>query len=234
MVAPIRVVCAMIKVLMRFVRLFFGLFLYGVGIVLTMNAHIGYAPWEVFHAGLALVFDLPIGFITMLVGLIICVVSFFVGERLGIATICNMIFVGIFMDLLLAWEIIPIINNLYLGILQLVVGLFVIALASYFYISSGYGAGPRDSLMVALARKTKLPVGACRGGMEVTVVIIGALLGGMLGIGTLLSAFLIGFCIQIVFRLFHFDPTKIEHEDLGVSLKKLLAYLKRETSIQQS
>ena len=224
----------MSKVLYRFVRLFFGLFLYAVGIVLTMNAHIGYAPWEVFHAGLALVMDLPIGFISILVGLIICVISFLVGEKLGIATLCNMVFVGVFMDMLIALKIIPIITNLYVGILQLIVGLFVIAIASYFYISSGYGAGPRDSLMVALARKTRLPVGACRGGMEVTVVIIGALLGGMVGIGTLIAALMIGFCIQIIFRLFRFDPTKVAHEDIGVSLKKLFSYLKRDTTTQPS
>jgi uncharacterized membrane protein YczE len=101
------------------------------------------------------------------------------------------------------------------GVIMLIVGLFVISLATYFYIGSGFGAGPRDSLMVALARKTKLPIGLCRGTIEVIAVVVGWKLGGMLGLGTIIAALAIGFCIQITFRVLKFDAKKVDHQTLS-------------------
>lgn len=208
-------------VVIRLFRLFFGLFLYAMGIVLTMQAHIGYAPWEVFHAGLAKVMGVQIGTVSILVGLIIGIVVMLFGEPLGLGTVCNMVVVGLFMNILLGSGLFAELSNPILGVVQLIAGLFVISLASYFYISSGFGAGPRDSLMVLLSRKTKFSVGTCRSAMEVTVTFVGFLLGGLLGWGTLLSAVLIGFCIQITFKLLRFDPKKVVHEDFVSSYRKL-------------
>lgn len=208
-------------VVIRLFRLFFGLFLYAVGIVLTMQAHIGYAPWEVFHAGLAKVLGIQIGTVSILIGLVIGIVVMLFGEPLGLGTVCNMVVVGLFMNLLLASGLFPELSNPALGVVQLVAGLFVISFASYFYISSGFGAGPRDSLMVLLSRKTKYKVGTIRSAIEVTVTFIGFLLGGLLGWGTLLSAVLIGFCIQFTFKLLKFDPKKVVHEDFVSSYRKL-------------
>jgi uncharacterized membrane protein YczE len=201
------------KFVTRFIRLFLGLFLYAVGIVLTMKANIGYASWEVFHAGLSTVFGIQIGTVSILVGLVLCVISLLAGEKLGLGTLCNMVFICLFMNLLLGLDLFPTLSNFYLGVLQMVVGLFVISVATVYYISSGFGAGPRDSLMVVLTRKTRLSVGTCRSGLEILVVVIGALLGGSFGIGTILAAVLIGFCVQITFKLFRFDPTTVVHEN---------------------
>ncbi len=212
-------------VVIRLFRLFFGLFLYAVGIVLTMQAHIGYAPWEVFHAGIAKVMGVQIGTVTILVGLVIGIAVMLFGEPLGLGTVCNMVVIGLFMNILLASGLFAELSNPVLGVVQLIAGLFVISLASYFYISSGFGAGPRDSLMVLLSRKTKFSVGTCRGAIEVGVTAVGFLLGGFLGWGTLLSAVLIGFCIQITFKVLHFDPKKVAHEDFVSSYRKLGAYV---------
>jgi uncharacterized membrane protein YczE len=212
-------------VVIRLFRLFFGLFLYAVGIVLTMQAHIGYAPWEVFHAGIAKVMGVQIGTVTILVGLLIGIAVMLFGEPLGLGTVCNMVVIGLFMNILLASGLFAELSNPVLGVVQLIAGLFVISLASYFYISSGFGAGPRDSLMVLLSRKTKFSVGTCRGAIEVGVTAVGFLLGGFLGWGTLLSAVLIGFCIQITFKVLHFDPKKVAHEDFVSSYRKLGAYV---------
>jgi len=209
------------KELVRIFRLFLGLFLYALGIVLTMKAHIGFAPWEVFHAGIGTAIGMSIGNVSIVAGLAIGLLALIMGERLGAGTICNMVFIGIFIDLLLNLGIIPEMKGFFLGIALLVAGLFTIALASYFYISSGYGAGPRDSLMVALTKKTHLPIGLCRGGLESLAVLIGWLLGGMVGVGTIVSALIIGFCIQITFRVLKFDPTKIHHEDLVSTWKRI-------------
>jgi len=209
------------KFMLRLLRLFFGLFLYAVGIVLTMKANIGYASWEVFHAGLSTVFGIQIGTISILVGLALCVVSILAGEKLGLGTLCNMVFIGLFMNLLLGMDVFPKLTNFYLGVVQMVGGLFVIAIATFYYISSGFGAGPRDSLMVVLTRKTKLSVGICRSGLEIIVVIIGALLGGSFGIGTVLAAVIIGFCVQITFKMFRFDPTTVVHENFMDTFRNL-------------
>jgi uncharacterized membrane protein YczE len=143
------------------------------------------------------------------------------GEKLGLGTILNMVLIGVFLDLLISLHIIPVSNNFISGIIMVIIGLFVIAFASYFYIGSAFGAGPRDSLMVALTRKTGLPVGVCRGSIELLAVIIGWRLGGMIGIGTIISAFVIGLCVQIVFKLVRFDATKVKHETLDQTCKIL-------------
>ncbi|MHB0858697.1 MAG: YczE/YyaS/YitT family protein [Anaerolineae bacterium] len=200
---------------MRLLRLILGLFLYALGIVFTLNAHVGYAPWDVLHVGFAKTVGLSIGNASIVVGVVIVLVTVLLKEKLGLGTMLNMVLIGVFIDLILEVRLVPTAESLALGIIMLIVGLFIIALASYYYIGSALGTGPRDSLMVALARKTRLPVGACRGIIEVVVVLVGWRLGGMLGVGTVVSAFAIGFCIQITFKLLRFDPTAVRHESLG-------------------
>lgn len=207
--------------LIRLFRLILGLLLYAFGIVITMNAHIGFAPWDVFHAGLAKITGLNFGTASIITGVAIVIITLLLGEKLGLGTILNMVLIGVFLDLLIEFHIIPVAGNIILGILMVIAGLFIIALASYFYIGSAFGAGPRDSLMVALTRKTGLPVGVCRGTIELIAVIIGWRLGGMLGIGTIISAFVIGFCIQVTFKLLKFDATAVKHETFDQTWKIL-------------
>lgn len=205
----------------RLLRLIWGLFLYALGIVVTMNAHIGYAPWEVFHVGLAKTTGISIGTASIITGIIIGIIGLLLGEKLGLGTILNMILIGVFLDIILGFHIIPVTNNLAFGIIMMIIGLYIIALASYFYIGSAFGAGPRDSLMVALTRKTGLPIGVCRGTIELLAVIVGWKLGGMVGIGTVLAAFAIGFCVQTTFKLLKFDATEVKHETLDLTYKML-------------
>jgi uncharacterized protein len=206
---------------LRLLRLIFGLFLYALGIVITLKAYVGYAPWDVLHVGLAKTTGMSIGLASILVGILIVVVAFLLGEKLGVGTILNMILIGVFLDIILKMNIIPAMDNFVWGVVMLIVGLFVISLATYFYIGSGFGAGPRDSLMVSLARKTKLPIGLCRGTIEVIAVVVGWKLGGLVGIGTVIAALAIGICIQITFRILNFDAKKIEHQTLTETYKSL-------------
>lgn len=198
----------------RIGRLIVGLLLYAVGIMLTINAEIGYSPWDVFHVGLATTIGVPLGITTIGVGAIIVILATVLGETVGIGTLLNMVLIGVFLDLIIWSKLIPVATNLWVGAGMLTVGMVIIGIATYFYISSGFGAGPRDSLMVALHRKTNLPVGLCRGIIEVLVTIAGYFLGGLVGVGTILTATLIGPIIQIVFRIVHFDPRALKHERL--------------------
>ena len=102
--------------------------------------------------------------------------------------------------------------------------LFTIALGSYFYIRSGFGAGPRDSLMVALKRKTGLPIGMCRGAIEFIAVTVGWALGGPVGLGTVIAAFGISACVQVVFALMRFEATSVIHETLDATFRQVRAF----------
>ena len=207
----------------RFLRLIIGLFLCSLGILLTIQANIGYAPWDAFHVGFAKTIGVSLGTSSIIVGLAIVVVTILLGEKLGVGTLLNMFLIGIFLDVLIMSNVIPIVDNSFLGLLMLLIGLFIIALGSYFYIGSGFGAGPRDSLMVGLTRKTKLPVGLCRVMVELSAALIGYKLGGMIGLGTIIAAFAIGFCVQITFKLLDFDTTTVKHETLQETFNTIKA-----------
>ena len=198
--------------LVRLLNMVVGLFLYALGIVIVMRANIGFAPWEVFQAGIAKTVGLSIGVVTIFVGLIIIVVVKILGEQIGLGTISNMLLIGIFMDVILYIDVIPVRNNFFYCLVLLIIGLFTISIGSYFYIKTAFGTGPRDSLMVVLAKRTRIPVGVCRSLIELSVTFFGWLLGGMVGIGTVISVVAIGFCIQITFRVFRFDVTAVRHE----------------------
>ena len=192
-----------------------GLVLYGFGIVVTIKANIGYAPWEVFHVGLALTTGMSIGIASIIAGIFILIIVTAFGEKFGLGTVSSMILTGIFIDVFLIMDIVPIAAHLPAGIIMLIIGLLVISIGSYFYIKSAFGVGPRDNLMVVLARKIKIPVGVCRSIIELSVTLIGWILGGMVGIGTVISVLVLGFGIEMVFKLFKFDVTAIKHESLS-------------------
>ena len=206
--------------ILRIIRLFWGLFLYSVGIVLTIHANIGLSPWDVFHQGVAKQLGITMGITNILVSAIIITVSALFRERIGFGTVCNMISIGIFIDILMLGGFIPVMSSFLPGVVMLIAGLFTIALATYFYVGAGYGAGPRDSLMIMLTKRTGRPVGLCRSVVEGSVLAIGWLLGGKAGIGTVISAFGMGFAIQAVFTPLRFNVREVKHESLPETIRR--------------
>lgn len=200
--------------LLRIIRLILGLVLFALGIVLTVNANLGLAPWDAFHIGLTKIFNLSFGQVSILVGAIILTINYHMNESIGIGTIANIFVIGIILDLLFASNLIPVSANTNSGVIMLLIGMIVIAFASYFYIGSGFGTGPRDGLMVALTKKFTKPVGLIRGAIELTVLILGYLLGAKIGLGTLLLAFGIGPIVQVVFKLLRFEVEKVKHDSI--------------------
>ena len=210
---------------LKIARLFGGLFLYAFGNVLTMHANMGFSPWNVFHQGLALHLGITIGNASILVAFIIVTAIVLLKEKFGLATLCNMCSIGLFMDLLMKENLIPIMQGFFPGLAMMLSGLTLIALASFFYIGAGYGAGPRDSLMVALVKRTGKEVGFCRGTVEGSALFFGWLLGGYVGIGTLIPAFGVSFAVQVVFTLLHFDVKKIHQESFRETCLRFEAFL---------
>ena len=123
-----------------------------------------------------------------------------------------MVLIGFLIDFF--FPHIPLAGNMVTGFLMLFPGIFLISLGTYFYIKTAFGSGPRDSLMVVLARRTKFPIGLCRSAIELTAVVVGWFFGGMVGVGTVVSVFAIGFCIQLTFKIFRFDVKAVKHETL--------------------
>jgi len=197
--------------LKKLIRLVAGLFLFSVGIVMSVNANLGVAPWDVLHTGLTAISDFTLGQVSIGVGILLLIIDYFLDVKIGIGTVLNMVLIGIFIDILMIFNIIPVLENTILGIIMIITSLFIIAVGSYLYIGAGLGTGPRDGLMVGLTKKTNRRVGIVRGFIEITALVVGFLLGGKVGFGTVLLAFGIGFVIQITFDFFNFEAEKVEH-----------------------
>ena len=173
----------------RLVQLYLGLVLYGFSASLLVLSGLGLSPWDVLHQGLAKHSNLAIGTWSILVGLFVLLLWIPLRERPGIGTISNVVFIGGTMDVVLAHLSPP--HELALRIVCLVVGVFLNGVATGAYIGAGLGPGPRDGLMTGLARRGH-SIRVVRTSLEVSVVVIGWLLGGTVGVGTVLYAVSIG------------------------------------------
>ncbi|SDY62211.1 YczE/YyaS/YitT family protein [Tindallia californiensis] len=205
----------------RIIRMIIGFAVFAAGIVMTIHGNIGLAPWDVFHQGLSKTLGITIGQASIGMGLLIVILDVIFGEKIGWGTLGNMLFIGLFIDFYMINEIIPIQNTFWLGVIQVLAGLFVIGIGSFLYISVGLGCGPRDGLMVALVKRTKRPVGVIRGSMEGIALVTGWLLGGHVGLGTLLIVLTIGPMVQFAFHLFRFDVANLRHQFIDEDLKAL-------------
>lgn len=200
--------------LLRLLRLFLGLLLYAIGIIFAINADIGYSPWDSFHIGLSVKTGLSLGVVSILVGCLIGGYVFLCKETFGLGMILNMLVIGLFMEVILRFHLIPVMAGFYSGLFMLFLGLVVIAFATYFYISAGFGAGPRDALMVHLTRVYPISAGLSRALIEGSVLLFGYFFGAKLGFGTIFYVIMIGPVVQVVFKLLRFNPKEVQHETL--------------------
>jgi uncharacterized membrane protein YczE len=183
----------------RLAQLALGLFLFGVSTALMLRAGLGLNPWDIFHQGLADRLGWSIGSVIVAVGAIVLLLWIPLRERPGIGTIANMLFVGLAANWSLAF--LPEAQGLPLQIAFLIGGIVLQGVAAGTYIGAGLGPGPRDGLMTGLVARTGWSIRSVRGGIEVAVVAVGWLLGGTVGIGTLLYAAAIGPLVQVFLPL---------------------------------
>ncbi len=182
-----------------------GFLLYGLAITLVIRAELGTGTWLVFEIALAEIFHISIGAMTVFVGFAVLIIALALREQVGWGTLANILSIGFWLDLSL-WFIPSVAGNLFLQILFFLAGILVQGIASAVYIGVDAGAGPRDSMMLALHRTTGMSIRLARGIIEVIVVLIGWLLGGPLGVGTVVFAILIGPSVQWAFKLFNVKP----------------------------
>ena len=174
----------------RVTQLLVGLFLYGFGIALMVQAAIGVPPWDVLSQGISRLTGIPFGLVTNLVGVLVLVFWIPIRQRPGIGTVLNVLLVGPSAQFGL-W-VIPAQTSLPLQILVFALGLLTVAVATGLYIGARFGPGPRDGLMTGIHHRWGWKIWIVRTGIEATVLVIGWILGGNVGIGTLAFALLIG------------------------------------------
>ena len=197
-----------------------------IGVCMMIQANIGLDPWNVLHMGLSNVLGIPIGASSMVVGAGAILLAVMMKERLGISTVISVFIQGSMIDLIRWAGLIPQMQTVWGGIAMMLIGQLVLAVGTYYYMAALLGAGPRDAVMVAVARCTNISVGVCRSSMELFCVLAGWLLGGKVGVGTILSAVTIGPMLQGVFHLYHYDATGIVHDSLGDSWKAIAGWAK--------
>lgn len=186
---------------LRTLALFAGLVVVALAIVLLLESRLGLAPWDVFHLGVAAHTPLTIGWVSIAVGLVVLLAAWGVGARPGFGTVANAIVIGLTIEVLLRIQAIEQLSGAGLAVrIGLVAsGVALFGVGSAFYIGAGLGAGPRDSLMLALSTRTGRRIGLVRGAMEVVVLVAGFLLGGTVGVGTVAVALLLGPAVEASF-----------------------------------
>jgi uncharacterized membrane protein YczE len=177
----------------RLGRCLFGLALFGAGIAFILEAHLGAAPWDVFHQGVSELTGISVGIVIVLTGLTLLLLWIPLRQRPGVGTILNALEIGLVVDA--ALPLIPDTDLLVPGVAYLVVGLVIMGVGSGFYIGAGLGPGPRDGLMMGLSQRG-ISVRAARTLIEAAVLVIGLLLGGTIGVGTVAFTLGIGPLVQ--------------------------------------
>ena len=205
----------------RLLWVILGMVVSAVGLVMMLQANIGLEPWSVLQQGMSQTFGMSYGTASVIVGAAAIGVAILCGEGFGIGTVLNITLCAVFIDYLLAQGWIPLMEDLLSGTLMLLGGLELLAIGTWLYMKAALGAGPRDSLMVALARKTGRSVGLCRAVVEIGVIILGWLLGGQVGIGTVISAVVLGTLFNLNFALFRFRAAEVHQENLMESFRNL-------------
>ncbi len=209
------------KIIRVTARLLLGFIVYGLAIVVMIHANIGLSPWDVLHQGISLKTGLTMGQISIGVGVIIIIIDAFMGEGIGFATLGNVFLIGTFLDVFEGLNIVPYANNLFTGIVMMLIGIILAAIATVLYLKPALGSGPRDGLMLAINKRSSKSVGTIRTIIELTALTVGWILGGSVGIGTIISGFGLGYAIQIAFKISRIDSKSLTHESVIESIKSL-------------
>lgn len=189
----------------RLTRCVFGLTLFGTGIGMQKAGNLGLPPWDVFHDGVSKIINVPFGRTIVITSVFVMLLWIPLRQVPGLATILNAVEVGITADIFLS--IVPQADAMPLRIFLMLGGIVTIGIGSGFYIGAGLGPGPRDGLMVGLAKRG-INIGTARTAIEIAVLIIGMLLGGSIGIGTVAFAVLIGPIVAKTLPLLQIRPAK--------------------------
>lgn len=197
-----------------------SLFVNGFGVYLTIQANIGAGPWDVLNLGLAKTLGILYGTASVAISYSILAIDISMKEPIGIAMFIDAFVVGKSVDFFNHINLVPKCNSMITGIFVMLIGLVIMSYTQFTYMSAALGCGPRDTLLVALAKRAKrIPIGIVSITLLSLATFIGWLLGGPVGIGTLICAFATGPIMQMAFTSVKFDATSVHHQHLLESWK---------------
>ena len=198
----------------RLPGLLLGLVLFGQGIALMVRAGVGLGPWEAFHQGISFHTGIPIGTVSIILGLPILALWWPLGERPGLGTLLNVALIGTSTNIGIAWLPAPTVPALQLT--QMLAGVLVIGVGSGLYLSADLGPGPRDGLMTGVHHRFGWSIRRSRTAIEVGILVVAYFLGGTIGIGTIVFAFGIGPVVQFMLGIFDRDGRVSRRRDVRV------------------
>lgn len=196
----------------RLGKLVLGLLLFAVGVTLTVQADLGLAPWDVLHSGISRLTGLGFGTASVIVSAAVLLLAMALGTRPGLGTVLNTLLIGTVIEILLRAGFLATAERWpWIGRSALLLGgLAVIGIGSALYIGAHLGSGPRDSLMLAVHRRLHAPIYLARTLTEGSALLLGWLLSGAVGLGTIVSVLLIGPFVQLAFRVLRQTPTRAD------------------------
>lgn len=188
----------------RLLQLYVGLGLYGLSTAMFIRSDLGVDPWDVFHLGIGMQLGMSIGTVIILTGAAVLLLWIPLRQMPGLGTISNVICIGLAADASMAF--VPEVSSLPIRLTLLVGGIVMNAIATSMYIGAGFGPGPRDGLMTGIHARMGWSIRSVRTSIEVSVLLIGCVLGGTFGVGTVLYALTIGPLIQLCLPWFRQKP----------------------------
>ena len=210
------------KVFVEWGKIVLGLLVFAFGVHLTIYANIGLAPWDCLGMGVAKHTPFNYGISMTLIAVMVLMIDILLKERIGFGTIIDAFLTGNFVQMFNYINPFPENKNTWLGIGIMLVGFVFMALGMWIYMSAQQCCGPRDSLLVGIGKRMpKIPIGIVEVILWAVVLLIGYLLGGPVGIGTLISTFGAGLVMQLVYNIIKFEPRKLKHRDVFSVMKEL-------------
>ena len=207
----------------RILKTTFGLFVFSIGSYLTIVADIGLTPWDSLSMGISHHVPFSFGFVHVASALLIAVIDLLLKEKIGVGTLLDALLIGTFIDIFTALVPINLPGGIGFGIVFMVIGLLVMAVGQVFYMSGALSCGPRDTLMVAIGKRLpKLKIGLVDILMKVVLIAISFVIGGPIGIGTLIAMLGMGSAMQLVYTIFKFEPRNVVHQGLIESVEIIL------------
>ena len=203
------------EIFRQWLRIALGLLVFAFGVHLTIYANIGLAPWDCLGMGVALQTPLNYGLAMTLIAVTVLIVDLLLKERIGYGTVIDALLTGNFVQMFNDLNPLPENKSLLLGVAAMLIGFVFMALGMCIYMRAGQCCGPRDALLVGLGKRMpKVPIGAVQILMWAVVLLFGWLLGGAVGIGTLIGTVGAGVVMQIVYSWIGFEPRDVKHKSI--------------------
>ncbi len=203
------------NIFLGWIRIIFGLLVFSLGVHLTIRANLGLAPWDCLGMGISKQTPLNYGLSMTATSIVILIIDVLMKEKIGFGTIIDALLTGNFVQMFNDIDPFPETTNIFAGVVIIIAGLTLMAIGQYYYMSAAQCCGPRDALLVGLGKRlARLPIGAVQAILLGVVLLVGWLLGGPVGIGTIVTTFGAGVVMQMVFSIIKFEPREVDHQSV--------------------